>query len=57
MMRKSTRLGPIAAVLALVAMPALAQSFSEGFTFLKAVRERTVSRLRRRRNGVRSGDA
>ena len=40
-MRRSTLLA--AAVLTLVAVPALAQSFSEGFTFLKAVRERDAA--------------
>jgi ankyrin repeat protein len=34
------RLGLAAAILALIATPLVAQSFSEGYTFLKAVRER-----------------
>ena len=34
------RLAPILAVLAVAATPALGQSFSEGYTFLKAVRDR-----------------
>ena len=40
-MRRSTLLA--AAVLTLAAVPALAQNFSEGFTFLKAVRERDAA--------------
>jgi ankyrin repeat protein len=39
-MAKTRRLGLGAALLALIAVPLAAQSFSEGFTFLKAVRER-----------------
>ena len=39
-MRISNRLGLGAAILALLATPLVAQSFSEGFTFLKAVRDR-----------------
>ena len=40
-MRRSTLLA--AAALTLAAVPALAQNFSEGFTFLKAVRERDAN--------------
>ena len=39
-MSRFNRLGFIALLLALVATPIAAQSFSDGFTFLKAVRER-----------------
>ena len=39
-MRISNRLGLGAAILALLATPLIAQNFSEGFTFLKAVRDR-----------------
>ena len=43
-MNKSTRRGLLAAVLVAVATPALAQ-FSDGFTFLKAVRERDSNKV------------
>src|SRR4051812_42316572 len=39
-MNRINRLGLGAAIVALVATPLVAQSFSEGYTFLKAVRER-----------------
>jgi len=39
-MRRFNRLGMGAFLLALIATPIVAQSFSDGFTFLKAVRER-----------------
>ena len=41
-MRRSTLLA--AAALTLLAVPALAQSYSEGFTFLKAVRDRDAAK-------------
>jgi ankyrin repeat protein len=39
-MTRMNRLGLAAAIVALIATPLVAQSFSEGYTFLKAVRER-----------------
>jgi ankyrin repeat protein len=39
-MTRMNRLGLAAAIVALIATPLLAQSFSDGYTFLKAVRER-----------------
>jgi len=39
-MRRMNRLGLAAAIAALIATPLVAQSFSDGYTFLKAVRER-----------------
>jgi ankyrin repeat protein len=39
-MNRINRLGLGAAIVALIATPLVAQSFSEGYTFLKAVRER-----------------
>ena len=52
-MRRTTLFAPVAAALALLAVPALGQSFSDGFTFLKGVRERdapTVQNLVSRPN-------
>jgi hypothetical protein len=43
-MTRMNRLGLAAAIVALIATPLLAQSFSDGYTFLKAVRERDSSR-------------
>ena len=42
-MSRMNRLGLAAAIVALIATPLVAQSFSEGFTFLKAVRDRDGS--------------
>jgi hypothetical protein len=42
-MSSMNRLGLAAAIVALIATPLVAQSFSEGFTFLKAVRDRDGS--------------
>ena len=39
-MNRINRLGLAAAIVALIATPLVAQSFSDGYTFLKAVRER-----------------
>ena len=39
-MSRMNRLGLAAAIVALIATPLVAQSFSDGYTFLKAVRER-----------------
>lgn len=43
-----------AAVLVLIAVPAIAQSFSEGFTFLKAVRERDGAKANQITSGPNS---
>ena len=52
-MRRMNLFAPVAAAMALLAMPALAQSYSDGFNFLKGVRERdaaTVNALVERPN-------
>lgn len=44
-----------AAMIALVAVPALAQNFSDGFSFLKAIRERDGSKVNEIINGPGAG--
>ena len=54
-MRRMNLFAPVAAAMALLAMPALAQSYSDGFNFLKGVRERdaaTVNALVQRPNSA-----
>ena len=42
-MRRTNLFAPVALAVALLAVPALAQSYSDGFNFLKGVRERDVN--------------